>query len=146
MVARDRSQQQRERLERETLLAELQATLESTADGILVTDLAGRIRAFNQRFAAIWGLPKDLLNGSQDDAVFDWMRRSVSDSRSYQHQLAVLQESALMRAEHTLQLLSGCTLEMVTQPQICRGRPIGRVWAFRGCAPSWSMPTAASRP
>ena len=36
-----------------------------------------------------------------------------------------------MRAECTLQLLSGCTLEMVTQPQVCRGRPIGRVWAFR---------------
>jgi diguanylate cyclase (GGDEF)-like protein/PAS domain S-box-containing protein len=131
VVVRDRSEQQREQLDRETLVAELQATLESTADGILVTDLAGRIRAFNQRFAALWGLPKDLLNGSHDDAVFDWMRRSVADRRSYQHQLATLQESALMRAELTLQLLSGCTLEMVTQPQICRGRPIGRVWAFR---------------
>ena len=30
-----------------------------------------------------------------------------------------------------MQLLSGQTLEMVTQPQVCRGRPIGRVWAFR---------------
>ena len=30
------------------------ATLESTADGILVTDLAGRIRGFNRRFAALW--------------------------------------------------------------------------------------------
>ena len=28
-------------------------------------------------------------------------------------------------------MLSGQTLEMVTQPQVCRGRPIGRVWAFR---------------
>ena len=131
VVVRDRSEQQREQLDRETLVAELQATLESTADGILVTDLAGRIRAFNQRFAALWGLPKDLLDGSHDDAVFDWMRRSVADGRSYQRRLAALQESALMRAERTLQLLSGCTLEMVTQPQICRGRPIGRVWAFR---------------
>jgi diguanylate cyclase (GGDEF)-like protein len=30
-----------------------------------------------------------------------------------------------------VQLLTGQTLEMVTQPQISRGRPIGRVWAFR---------------
>jgi diguanylate cyclase (GGDEF)-like protein len=131
VVLRDRSEQLREQLDRETLLAELQATLESTADGILVTDLAGRIRAFNQRFAAIWSVPKDLLNGAHDDGVFDWMRRSVADSRNYQRHLAVLQESALMRATETLQLLSGRTLEMVTQPQICRGRPIGRVWAFR---------------
>ncbi|HEY6512551.1 MAG TPA: EAL domain-containing protein [Burkholderiaceae bacterium] len=131
VVVRDRSEQQREQLDRETLVAELQATLESTADGILVTDLAGRIRAFNQRFATLWDLPRHLLHGSHDDAVFDWMRRSVTDGRGYQHQLATLQEAALMRAEHTLQLLSGSTLEMVTQPQICRGRPIGRVWAFR---------------
>ena len=131
VLVRDRSEQLREQLDRETLLAELQATLESTADGILVTDLAGRIRAFNQRFAALWDLPKDLLSGSNDDALFDWMRRSVTDSRSYQQQLAILHESVLMRAELVLQLLSGRTLEMVTQPQICRGRPIGRVWAFR---------------
>jgi diguanylate cyclase (GGDEF)-like protein len=131
VVVRDRSEQLREQLDRETLLAELQATLESTADGILVTDLAGRIRAFNQRFAAIWEVPKDLLGGTSDDALFDWMRRSVADSRSYQQQLAALHESVLMRAELTLQLLSGRTVEMVTQPQISRGRPIGRVWAFR---------------
>ncbi|HSB24149.1 MAG TPA: EAL domain-containing protein [Burkholderiaceae bacterium] len=131
VVVRDRSDQLREQLDRETLLAELQATLESTADGILVTDLAGRIRAFNQRFAVVWALPKDLLNGTQDDAVFDWMRRSVADPQAYQCHLAALQESVLMRAQQTVQLLSGATLEMVTQPQICRGRPIGRVWAFR---------------
>jgi diguanylate cyclase (GGDEF)-like protein/PAS domain S-box-containing protein len=127
----DRSGQQRQQLERETLVAELQATLESTADGILVTDLAGRIRAFNRRFAAIWGMAESLLERHQDDAVFDWMRRSVSDPRHYQRQLAMLQDSTLTRATDTLQLLSGQTLEMVTHPQVCRGRPIGRVWAFR---------------
>ena len=31
-------------------MAELQATLESTADGILVTDLAGRLRAFESAY------------------------------------------------------------------------------------------------
>jgi diguanylate cyclase (GGDEF)-like protein len=76
-------------------------------------------------------MPPDLLSGAHDDAVFDWMRRSVSDPRTYQRRLAALQESTLTRAIDTLQLLSGQTLEMVTQPQVCRGRPIGRVWAFR---------------
>jgi len=131
VVVQDRSEQARQQQEREALLTELQATLESTADGILVTDLAGRIRAFNRRFAQLWDMPPDLLNGAHDDAVFDWMRRSVSDPRTYQRQLAALQESTLTRATDTLQLLSGQTLEMVTQPQVCRGRPIGRVWAFR---------------
>ncbi len=131
VTVQDRSEQARQHQEREALVTELQATLESTADGILVTDLAGRIRAFNRRFVQVWDVPADLLNGAHDDAVFDWMRRSVSDPRTYQRQMAALQESALTRASDTLQLLSGQTLEMVTQPQVCRGRPIGRVWAFR---------------
>jgi diguanylate cyclase (GGDEF)-like protein len=127
----DRSEQARQQLERETLLTELQATLESTGDGILVTDLAGRIRAFNRRFAQLWDMPSQLLQQTQDDAVFDWMRRSMSDPRRHQRELAALQESALARATDTWQLQSGRTLEMVTQPQVCRGRAIGRVWAFR---------------
>jgi len=51
---RDRSREHRVEVERETALAELRATLEATADAILVTDLDGRIRAFNRRFARMW--------------------------------------------------------------------------------------------
>ena len=84
-------------------MAELRATLESTADGILVTDLAGRIRAFNRRFAQIWGLPESLLTERQDDAVYDWMRRSVTDPAAYVQRLATLAEAAaaLVALGHT---------------------------------------------
>ena len=94
----DRSAQQRETDERELLLSELQATLESTADGILVTDLAGHIRAFNRRFAQIWSLPETLLTQRQDDAVYDWMRRSVVDPDAYTRRLAVISEATLTQA------------------------------------------------
>jgi len=131
VVVRDRSAQQREQEERELLLSELQATLESTGDGILVTDLAGRIRAFNRRFAQIWGLPEDLLTQRQDDAVYDWMRRSVVDPEAYSRRLASISEATLMQASERIELHSGQVLERVTQPQCQRGRPCGRVWAFR---------------
>ncbi len=127
----DRSDQQREADERELLVAELQATLESTADGILVTDLAGRIRAFNRRFAQIWGLPEALLTQRQDEAVYDWMRRSVTDPEDYSRRLAAISEATLMQASERFVLHSGQVIERVTQPQRCKGRPVGRVWAFR---------------
>jgi diguanylate cyclase (GGDEF)-like protein len=127
----DRSAQQRAQDEREQLLAELQATLESTGDGILVTDLAGRIRAFNRRFAQIWGLPEDLLTQRQDDAVYDWMRRSVVDPEAYGRRLASIAEATLTQASERITLHSGQVLERVTQPQCHQGRPCGRVWAFR---------------
>jgi PAS domain S-box-containing protein len=57
VLLHDQTRRRRAEAERETLLAELRATLESTADGILVVDLAGRVRSFNRRFAKLWGLP-----------------------------------------------------------------------------------------
>jgi len=50
-------------------LAGLRATLESTADGIWVTDLAGRTVACNRRFAALWGLDAELLERGDDAAL-----------------------------------------------------------------------------
>ena len=131
MTLQDRSQSQRALDERDLLVSELQATLESTADGILVTDLAGRIRAFNRRFAQIWGLPESLLTQRQDDAVYDWMLRSVVDPDGYMRRLAVISEATLLQASERLVLRSGQVIERVTQPQNSRGRACGRVWVFR---------------
>ena len=118
-----------------------QATLEATADGILVTDLAGHIRAFNRRFAQIWGLPESLLTERQDDAVYDWMRRSVVDPEAYTRRLGVINEATLLQASERLTLHSGQVLERVTQPQNSRGRPCGRAGAGREllAAGGWAM-------
>jgi diguanylate cyclase (GGDEF)-like protein len=127
----DRTEVVRQQEASETLVAELQATLESTGDGILVTDLAGRIRGFNRRFAQIWGMPEDLLLAHQDDAVYDWMRRSVVDPDAYQRRVDSILDATLTQATERIVLHSGQELERVTQPQSSRGRPCGRVWAFR---------------
>ena len=131
VTLQDRTAERRNEDERERLLAELQATLESTGDGILVTDLAGRIRACNRRFAELWGLPEHLMNAGDDAGVFAWLRRSVSDPAGYQRRLEAIQEATLMHTSDRLQLHSGRVLQRVTQPQWCRGQPIGRVYAFR---------------
>ncbi|WP_067281427.1 bifunctional diguanylate cyclase/phosphodiesterase [Mitsuaria sp. 7] len=131
IAMRDQTLQRQHDEERETLLAELRATLESTADGILVTDLAGRIRSFNQRLASLWGIPEDLLNDRNDDAVQAWMRRSVVDGAAYAMRLGAIQESPLLHTSDNLKLIDGRVLERVSLPQWSRGRPIGRVYSFR---------------
>lgn len=131
VTLRDRSREQRASDEHESALAELRATLESTADGILVTDLAGRIRSFNRRFTQIWGLPDALLESHDDANVHDWMRRSVSDPDSYQRRLAAIQDAALLSSTEQIRLHSGQVLERVSRPLWQRGRPAGRVFSFR---------------
>ncbi len=131
VVVNDRSAWRVAEDEREQVVAELKATLESTADGILVTDLLGRIRAFNQRFAATWGIPADLLESHRDEAVYDWMCRSVPDSAAYRRRLHAIQEATLLSASDRLTLHSGQVLERVTRPLWCRGQAMGRVYSFR---------------
>lgn len=127
----DRSAEQRAMAERESLLSELQATLEATADGILVTDLGGRLRAFNRRFAEIWGMPVDMLQQRDDAAVQQWMARSVSQPELYDKRLQALRQAALVCASDRLELHSGQVVERVTRPLLAGGRPQGRVWSFR---------------
>ena len=127
----DRSTEARTETQREELVAELQATLEATADGILVTDLGGRVRAFNRRFAELWGMPVALLQNRDDLAVQAWMSRSLADPAGYQHRLHALAQAALIAATDRLELASGQVLERVTRPLFSAGRPQGRVWSFR---------------
>lgn len=134
VTLQDRSREAQATAERETLLAELRATLESTADGILVLDTAGRIRAFNRRFAQLWDLPEPALAEPSDEAVLDWMRRSVLQPEAYQARLDDIQAQLLLTGTDTLALLNGRQLERYTQPQWRAGRPIGRVYSFRELA------------
>ncbi|MDN3918680.1 putative bifunctional diguanylate cyclase/phosphodiesterase [Roseateles violae] len=131
VAMRDQTRERQAEEDRETLVGELRATLESTADGILVTDLDGRMRSFNQRFAALWGIADELLLQRDDAAVQAWMRRSVIDGEAYALRLAAIREAPLLPSCDRLRLLDGRVLERVSLPQFSRGRPIGRVHSFR---------------
>jgi diguanylate cyclase (GGDEF)-like protein len=131
VALQDRSAEQESRQRLELALAELQATLESTADGILVTDLAGRVRQCNRRFAALWDLPDALLERRDDDALHDWMRGRVIDPMRYMRRLAETDDARALPATDLIELQSGRTLERVIHPLASRDRCIGRVYSFR---------------
>ena len=128
---RDRSEQQRVEDELEKLVAELRATLESMADGILVTDLQGAIRGYNHHFSRIWNLPEELLSRRDDQALQEQLAASVVDAQQYRLRLAEIGRDPLVEATDVLVLRTGQLIERVTLPQLSRGQPIGRVFAFR---------------
>ena len=131
VAMQDKTQQHLTEQRLEMLLLELRATLESTADGILVCDLDGHIRAFNRLFAQLWGLPDSLLVQKNDEAVHTWLNSQITDEAHYQRRLAEIQRSPLLESSDVLVLQSGRILERITRPQLARGRPIGRVFVFR---------------
>jgi PAS domain S-box-containing protein len=111
--------------------AELEGTLDSLDDGVLVVDLQGAIRHFNRRFADLWELPAQREVRGDDDAVLDWMRRQVAEPAAYMRRLAAIEDAPLMRARDLVRLHSGRLLERTAVPQFGRGRPIGRLYTYR---------------
>jgi diguanylate cyclase (GGDEF)-like protein/PAS domain S-box-containing protein len=128
---RDQSGQRRLEGDLETIIAELRATLESTADGILVTDLSEGIRSCNRRFSDLWGMPDELRAHRDDVAVYSWLAGAVLDREAYLERLRVINASPLLETTDLVVLRSGRVLERVSNPQFARGRPVGRVFSFR---------------
>ena len=83
----DRSAQQDSERELESMVSQLQATLDSAADGMMVCGLDGRVRAFNQRLAQIWQMPQSLLLQRNDAAVYTFMSACVLEPTGYMEQL-----------------------------------------------------------
>ncbi len=131
LALRDRSEEVRIERAAEARVAELAATLESIADGVLVVDLAGHISRFNRPFASLWDVPNEMLQLRADDEIFDWMRAQVADPVAYMRRLAQIDAEHRLRSTDTIALRSGATVERRTLPQLSRGRAVGRVFSYR---------------
>ncbi len=128
---RDLRQQRRTESELERLVAELRATLESTADGLLSQGPDGRVHNYNRRFAELWDLPEALMVRRNDAALFEHMADAVIDGQPYQQRLSEIAAAPLLEAQDTLTLRTGRIVERRSKPQYSRGLPSGRVYAFR---------------
>ncbi len=56
------------------------ATLESTADGILAMDLSGQVVTFNHRFAKMWGFPAEMLERRDAKEMIAFVVNQLKDS------------------------------------------------------------------
>lgn len=108
----------------------LRATLEATADAILLVDRAGGIVNMNRRFSRLWDLPEPLLLTHDDGAVFDFMAARFADPDAYRSALARIAPDGENETFDVLQLADGRVLERKSMP--CRHgmRMLGRVFSF----------------
>ena len=73
VTAHDVSERAAKDRELRNTLSLLQATLDSTADGILVVDTEGAITGFNNRFAEMWKIPDHLLASRNDSEAIAYV-------------------------------------------------------------------------
>jgi PAS domain S-box-containing protein len=115
----------------------LNATLESTADGILVVGSDGAVRSFNRKFSEMWNIPSSVLGVATDSDLLRIAAPQVDDPDAFlestQKLYAAPEESTL----DTLRLKDGRVLERYSQPQKIGLRTTGRVWSFRDVTQSY---------
>jgi PAS domain S-box-containing protein len=108
----------------------LEATLEATADAILVVDAAGRATGFNRRYLEMWGLSAD-VRGRDVNEIRAHLMSQMRHPEAYVERGRWLDDHPDVEAHDMLELRDGRILERYSHPQRLRDRIIGRVWSFR---------------
>ncbi|MBW3671550.1 MAG: PAS domain S-box protein, partial [Acidobacteria bacterium] len=131
VVARDVGERDRAEQDVRRSLSLLRATLESTAEGILVVDRKGAIQTHNRRLSQIWEIPESLLSSGNDREVLRSALGSVVNPGWYRERWRQIQNDPEAVARELIHMKDGRVVEQYSMPQMLDGASVGRVWSFR---------------
>ena len=124
-----------ERKDAEALLRQqhslLEATLESTADGILAVSADGRITSFNRQFVELWRVPQEILDAHDAAALANFIVRELNNPAAVHGRNRSLNDTSKADTFDTVEFADGRAFERYSRPQLVEGRVVGRVWSFR---------------
>jgi PAS domain S-box-containing protein len=112
-------------------LSLLEATLESTADGIMVADGDGKMVRYNQTFVEMWRLPEEIVSAGMDDAAMAFILNQLCEPEQFIAKVKGLYLRLDATSFDVLHFRDGRVFERYSQPQKLGGKVTGRVWSFR---------------
>ncbi|MBE2295858.1 MAG: PAS domain S-box protein [Phycisphaerales bacterium] len=128
-VSRDITEQVRQQkaLRRSETL--LRATLDSTADGILVVGEDGSVLNTNRRFGELWRIPNELLTTKQDNRLLGYVLDQVSDPENFVWDVQRLYQTGETH-QTIVQFKDGRIFERFTRAFSLDEEQV-RLWSFR---------------
>lgn len=126
-------------------LSILNATLDATADGILVVDVAGKIVTFNRQFVAMWNMPASIAESGSDDEAIAFVLDQLADPASFVKKIMELYSEPDAESYDVLEFKNGRRFERYSRPRNIGGRYGGRVWSFRDVTDLVRVEKEASR-
>jgi diguanylate cyclase (GGDEF)-like protein len=116
--------------ELQKILSLLNATIESTRDGILVVDLTGKIISFNTKFVDMWHIPSYIINSRDDSAALNCVLDQLSEPEIFIKKVQELYAQPDAESYDLLQFKDGRIFERYSRPQRIEEKCVGRVWSF----------------
>jgi PAS domain S-box-containing protein len=123
-----RKQAEKDLRESASLLA---ATLEATAEGILVVDPQGKIVSHNQRFLDLWRIPPALAVVREDSTLLAFVESQLMDPAHFRRAVAETYANPAKETLDFLEFSDGRFYERSSRPQKVGDEIVGRVWTFR---------------
>ncbi len=115
----------------EEALSLSRATLESTADGILVVNRQGRLVSANRKFKEMWGIPEEIFASGDDGPVLAFAMGQLADPEGFLARIREIYAQQAGESFDILHLKDGRVLERYSIPQYLNHDIVGRVWSFR---------------
>ncbi len=109
----------------------LRATLNSTAEGILVVDQQGRINSYNQKFVEMWRVPPTALAADSHELALDAVSDQVVDPEGFKEGILAIYQRPESDTQDVISFKDGRVFERYSQPQRLGDQIVGRVWSFR---------------
>ena len=115
----------------ENSLSILRSTLESTADGILVVGIDGKVKNSNQNFVNMWKIPLSLIETKDDDKLLQFVLDQLKNPDEFIKKVQYLYSNPEEESFDVLEFKDGRIFERFSCPQKIEDKIIGRVWSFR---------------
>ncbi|MCO7224959.1 PAS domain S-box protein [Pleionea sp. CnH1-48] len=112
-------------------LSLLEATLESTKSGILVTNGLGSILRTNARFLDMWDIPEDMAKNGEEAAMLCHASEQLIEPELFIKRIEQLHKDKDSESVDTLFFKDGRVYERTSKPMTVAGEAAGRVWSFQ---------------
>ncbi len=130
-IIHDVTDSERTQAELHRTISLLQSTLDSTTDGLLAIDRQGRIVSYNQRFAQMWRIPREVLETGDEEKAFAFSVGELRDPDQFRRKVQQVYAQPDLESFDVLEFNDGRVFERYSIPQMLDGKPVGRVWSFR---------------